>query len=203
MAGVEFDQLVEYVADSGNQWGKDKLAIWGGTCRLEQIADFLTAWNLPDNDGCIWETDDSIGFAPRPNAETTLERARIFGTDGDLSLRRHTDHFLWHFVGKPGVKPPKLPGGGPDFATPDNDFWRTEPNAVFLMEEKQTLFWGARKGEQDRWFDDRVAWADLAYPIDVAKDSHTRPQLTYRTFSREGRVEFVWYLKMEAKDESG
>lgn len=198
MSAIDFTELIERATKSENQWGKDNLAIWGGICRPDQVEALLEKWSLP-NDGmpyCIWETSSSIGFEQRPNAETALERARIFGADGDLSLRRHADRFLWHFVGKNGIKPPKL-GDGIDFAHPENDFWQKEPNAVFLREEKQTLLWGERKAEQERWYDDRVGWANLTYPIEVAEDSHTRPQLTYQTFSRAGHVEFVWFCDLE------
>lgn len=199
MPGTDFDRLVEQIAKSENQWSHKQLAIWGGTCRPDQVDDLLKEWGLP-NDGmsyCIWETSGSIGFERCADAETTLERARIFGADGDLSLRRHTDQFLWHFVGKQGIKPPQL-DDGTDFSVPDNDFWQKEPNAVFLREEKETLLWGERKAGQGRWHDDRVGWANLTYPIEVAENSQTRPQLTYQTFSRAGQMEFVWYLRMEA-----
>jgi hypothetical protein len=200
MSDVNFVQLVEHITKSENQWGHKQLSIWGGTCRPDQVEAMLEKWGLPNDGGmscCIWETSESIGFEPCPDAETTLERTRIFGVDGDLSLRRHADHFLWYFVGKQGIKPPKL-DDGTDFSVPDNDFWQKERDAIFLREQEQTLLWGERKPKQKRWYDDRVGWAKLTYPIEVAEDSPTRPYLHYQTFSRAGQVEFVWYLRMEA-----
>ena len=51
-----------------------------------------------------------------------------------------------------------------------------------------------RRPEFELWFDDRAAGATLKYPVDLSG----RLQLKYRTYSRAGRVEFVWYLGLEA-----
>lgn len=83
MSDVNFVQLVEHITESGkNQWGHKQLAIWGGTCRPDEVEAMLKKWELPNNGGmsyCIWETSESIGFERCPDAETTLNVADIFG----------------------------------------------------------------------------------------------------------------------------
>ncbi len=186
---IKFDDLVEQVSKS--QVGKESLAIWGGTCAENALVDFINGWSLTEMPYRIWESTDRIKFEKEeevrvPNV-ALLERGRLFGPGGDLDLRRDGDTFRWRFVGDPEVHPPE------GYDVEENDFWVQHPDTKFHCCEKETaLLWGERKDK--RWHDNRVAAAELDYP---GKDGAERVQVTYKVYSRAGRVEFVWLTELQ------
>ena len=193
---VDFDQLVNQVRAS--QVGKEQLAIWGGKCSETQVLDLVQQWPTLDRMPChIWEYCSDITFDRDawPEDVQLLERGRLFGEGGDLSLRRDGDHFRWWFIGPAGVIPP---GGG-------KDFWQANPGVTFHEYEGTALLWG--KGKQAQigdetvwwWFDDRVARAKLCYPVEGQPG---RVQIEYRIYSRAGRVEFVWLMGLSEYKEA-
>lgn len=189
---MNFGELAQEVRDPVRRWGREKLAIWGGWCTEADVLTLLKQW--PEHDTAmpyrIWEYASEIVFEERtlPAEVRWLERGRLFGSGGDLALRRDGDRFRWRFVGPDGA------------CSPDGfdakDFWRTEPEARFHENKETALLWGERKEDFDLWFEDRTARAKLKYPWDRAG----RVQVKYQTFSRAGRVEFVWLLGLEAYD---
>ncbi len=190
---VNFDELVAYVTNADHYRDATRFAVWGGECSADQLPVFLKGWNLPNANMpyCIWETMSEMRFKAQtlPADVAELERGRVFGPRGDLSLRRDSERFLWHFVGEKGVNPPA------EFDKAENDFWQAEPDAQFLMTEDTLLLWGERKDQQPRWFEDRVARAKLTYPI--AGTPSGRAQVRYRAFTRAGQVELVWFMRLE------
>ncbi|MGC9400701.1 MAG: hypothetical protein ACP5HM_16435 [Anaerolineae bacterium] len=185
---IEFDDLVEQV--NKPQVGKERLAIWGGTCAEVALEGFLDGWDLEQMPYRIWESTDRIDFGkdtPVPNV-ALLERGRLFGTGGDLDLRRDGDTFRWRFVGDPDVRPPA------GYDAKENDFWAQEENqsTAFHCYKETALLWGKREGK--RWHDNRVAAAELDYPT---PDGAGRVQVTYKVYSRAGRVEFVWLTRLQ------
>lgn len=190
---IDFGRLAQEVQDSNRYWGNDKLAIWGGWCCTETDAmALLRDW--PQRDKAmpyrIWEYTSEMVFEEKalPVDGRGLERGRLFGPGGDLSLRRDGDRFYWHFVGQPGMQPPDG-----DFHA--QDFWgQAEAGTSFFRCKERSLLWGERQEGFDLWFEDRTGRARLRYPMDTTG----RVQVEYQTFSRAGRVEFVWLLGLEA-----
>jgi hypothetical protein len=136
----------------------------------------------------IWEYASRIEFKRNtpPDEVNLLERGRLFGEGGDLELRRDGAVFRWGYIGKPGAQPPS--GHQP---APDN-FWTKNKAVTFHRCNEAALLWGERREEQSRWFDDRVARALLDYPEPAASAAWPRVRICYWTFSRAGRIEFVW-----------
>ena len=175
------------------------LAILGGECTENFVLQLLQQWpTLSQLTYRIWEYTDRIeitmegkeGAVPEWEAIRSLERGRVFGEKGgDLSLRRDGDRFLWRFVGPAGTVAPEI--GNPE------DFWKTgKPGAAFYQNEETALLWGERREGSQTWFDSRAAKAVLRYPI----DSRNRVQVKYRTYSHEGRLEFVWMTQLSKLD---
>ena len=189
---VDFAGLVDQVFQP--QVGPEMLSIWGGQCPESDVLTLAQQWStLADLPYRLWETSSAISFEQDswPEEAGWLERGRLFGSGGDLSLRRDGNHFWWHFVGQPNLTAPAV-------GQPQN-FWEDgepegEPETRYYQNEETALLWGERRAGFDLWFDDRAAKADLDYPFDAVG----RSQIRYRTYSRAGRVEFVWLLAVEA-----
>lgn len=187
----DFKQIVQDITQK-KRYGKDDLAIWGGVCAEAELLSFLNAWSLDNMPFRVWEYVSEINFQcdTLPANVNLLERGRLFGEDGDLTLRRDSAGFRWHFVGKPEMRPPS----GFDA----KNFWTQHQEIAFHCCEETALLWGERQEGGLRWFDDRVGQAKLEYPV---KSSYKRVQVCYRTFSRAGRVEFVWFHALEIWEE--
>jgi hypothetical protein len=190
---VNFDQIVKKIRE-GKRYGKDDLSIWGDVCTEANLLTFLSAWDLTQMPFRIWEYVSKIDFelGTPPSNFSLLERGRCFGKSGDLSLRRDGDLFRWHFIGKEGMKPPA------GYDADENNFWKADPHAQYLVCEESALLWGDRKSGATRWFEDRVARAKLEYPINVTG----RVKICYWTFSRAGRIEFVWFCALKGEKEA-
>jgi len=132
----------------------------------------------------IWEYVSEIAFEKEtlPQNAALLERGRLFGSGGDLELRRDGATFAWRFIGPAGVQPPTGKCNA-------QDYWGSDPQAMFHQREETALLWGKRNGET--WVEDRVGAARLNYPA-----TDERVQIHYRTYSRAGRVEFVWLTSL-------
>jgi hypothetical protein len=177
---VDFTKEVRDLLDQAHQHTAGQIQIWGGQIAADGLAMFLEDWNLSSRTMPygIWEYAHTIRFdraiPPDPNL-ALLERARVFGSDGDLSLRRDGIHYLWHFIG--------------NFPPPDGldseSFWKDNLNAKFRSKERRALLWGNKPPGGDQWLDDRVARADLTYPHGAAE----RLVLRYDEFSEGGQVE--------------
>ncbi len=181
---VDFDKLVQEVRQP--QCGKADLSIWAGRCAEDQLQDFIRQWPLDRMPYRIWEYASEIAFEwdTLPSNVALLERGRLFGEGGDLELRRDGGEFAWRFIGPAGVQPP---------TDRPADFWSTYPDVTFYRRRETALLWGKR--EDNRWHDDRVGAARLEYP---APAGWPRVQVEFWTFSRAGRVEFVWYTGLSA-----
>lgn len=170
------------------------IGIWGGQFTAAQLADFLTAWSFTDMPYRIWEYAHRIEMVedqlPRHAECDLLQRARVFGKCGDLSLRRDGANFHWHFI---GACSPLLPA-----AYAPQDFWQAHPDAQLRRSEDATLLWGEGRAQADgsvaSWQEDRVGWAQLNYP----GISAPRVQLTYTLFTEDGQPAFVWWRELKA-----
>jgi hypothetical protein len=188
---IDFQQLAEALQDPEQQCGATELAIWGGDCSEADILTLLQQWPGRDNAMLyrIWEYSSQILFEDAnqqlPTQPEWLERGRLFGSGGDLSLRRHEKRFRWHFIGLSGTTPPTG-----NFNA--QSFWDVETTTVFHRRNESGLLWGERQTGFDLWFEDRTARAELKYPTQELG----RIQVHYETFSRAGRVEFVWLQRL-------
>jgi hypothetical protein len=197
-SAVSFQQLVADVLDKESWKGKGDFAVWSGECAESALKQFLTDWGIPNDgmnyvmlefmDRILWRDGQAAEVKLSQELVAELEGGRIFGERGDLSLRRACDVFRWHFVGAADSKPPQ-----------GEIFWDLEPHACFMQCDESALLWGKRDPDKMRWFEDRVARADLRYPISVPDSRKSyRARIHYTTFSRAGRVEFVWFKRLEA-----
>jgi len=192
---VDLKKLVAEAQTS--QVGQKDLSIWGGRCTEKDLLPFLESWSkqaqMPYR---IWEYVSGIVFekekSPSAKDVVLLQRGRLFGEGGDLEVRRDGAEFSWRFVGPAGVQPP----GGYSA----KDYWASHHNVedvTYFQDEATALLWGEWEEKKEKWHDDRVGAADLKYPT-----SGKRVQVHYKTFSRGGRIAFVWYTGLsEWKEE--
>lgn len=178
---VDFEKLVQEVRRS--QCGRADLSIWGGHCAESELPTFLQGWPLAQMPYRIWEYASEVVFEENtlPQYVALLGRARLFGEGGDLELRRDGSAFAWRFVGSPSLQPP-----AEDYSA--QDYWASHPEVTFHQREETTLLWGEWKNGQ--WAENRVGAATLNYPVSA---KWQRVQVHYKTFSRAGQMEFVWF----------
>jgi hypothetical protein len=190
-----FDTLLDKISDERLK-GKGALSILGGRCTGDRILRLVEIWPRRDQmPYCIWEYSHEIQIAREciPDDYRWLERGRLFGAGGDLSVRRISDEFRWWFVGPAETN-------APDGFECD-DFWAIEPASQFYVNEEGYLLWG-KHTERGGWFDDRVARAPLIYRLEDESEPD-RVKVICRTYSRAGRVEFVWLHNLIAWKKEG
>lgn len=199
MERVNFAAFISQLVDTEQHYGPQAkpLTIVGGTCPDTDLLTFLSAWRLLKDDMryCLWEevSDMVLTHTPVPSNPALLERGRVFGTGGDLSLRRDGERFLWWFIGPAGVAVPTAIGE-------PQDFWAHHQDLVLHRHEETALLWGvwARQDDTGReiWQEDRVARARLHYP--GLPDRPDRVQVRFWSFTTAGQVAFVWLRGLEA-----
>jgi hypothetical protein len=186
---IDFGRAVEELRSPAATVTAGQVEIWGGQVEAEGVLDFLGKWDLASRSmpWRIWEHTNEIRF----NEEgldakdlPLLERGRLFGPGGDLSLRRDDDYFLWQFIGT-FVAP--IQGAKP--------FWDQHPGLELKKWDGSVLLWGAFDNLKNRWWEDRVGWADLRYPH--AAKGGDRLWLHYTEFSDGGQVAFVWWKELK------
>ena len=193
---VDFKSEIDELLNPAVQVGPGQVEIWGGEFPVEELARFLETWNLASRamEWRIWEYAHRIEFtrdSPPSEDLSLFERARLFGDDGDLTLRRDGDRVFWSFVGKAA---PPVEGGV--------SFWEKVPDARLRRWERTVLVWGEQQKRSSGtrpigWHEDRVGWADLRYPHPPAG----RLSLRYSEFSDGGQVAFVWWKELIAHGE--
>jgi len=177
------------------------IAILGGTCSEMDALALVNAWpTRAQMTYGIWEFSDEIKWdANVPDTAEFLERGRLFGEGGDLALRRDGDHFRWRFVGPKGTQLQKGFKAKEPEKFDAKDFWQHEPSAVYYEETASAMLWGSREKDKNSIFwEDRVAGANLNYP---APPDAKRVGVLYHTYSRAGRVEFVWFRELKAHNQ--
>lgn len=190
---LNLDDVLREVTETPTQ-GPDDLAVWGGAFDATRLDDFLQAWGLPRSGmpWSLWQWTDKIHLGHgegSPGDLDYLERGRVFGEGGDLSLRRDGDRFLWYFVGEPRTSQPQ----GFNVA----DYWEGREDKPVRSRQRTALLWGSKEAAElhgkTGWYEDRVGQAELDYP-NINGD---RVQVCYREYLRGGRVELVWLLGLE------
>lgn len=225
---IDFGEIIKQMANAKPK-GKNDVSIIGGVIDLqvddkpifedeqlapeikqsaeEKISKFISAWQpfFDEKAIAIWETIDCIKMPKAkdiPSVYGELMRARFFGADGDLSLRRDGNRLYWHFIGTPRD----------DFPFPKIknacNFWDKQEKLsegervkeLRLQAGVEALLWGKRvvpdsKLENAFWREDRVGAIDLVYPVDELKNETTQDQrakILYDVYWHNGQPAFVW-----------
>lgn len=175
-----------FKSGDGNRKGKDALTISGGHFMDQPIGDFLNDWSSVPMQYHIWEHISTIQWGEDtktfPANLDDVQRAELFGEGGHLSVQNDGHGWHWHFIGGSNVAIPVGYG-----ATRFTDF----PDKGFRCYEDRVVLWGERKEGHNIWWDDRVAGANLKYPITYGAPK--RVQLRFSRFSHGGTTAFVWY----------
>jgi hypothetical protein len=191
---VDFKHVIDRMSQeqlSAEEWP----AVVGGFRAETDLLDWLAGLDLSGMATRIWWFTDhvTIGADGPPGTVEHLERARLFGTSGDLDVRRDGDCFRWRYVGEGDLAPEgdtlQYPG------TLENPVYRRE---------REALLWGTRENEQGQWFEDRVAGAGLTYfadPPALPENVEDRVKVKYREYTRAGRTLAVWLLRLERYEE--
>ncbi|WP_298821619.1 type III-D CRISPR-associated protein Csx19 [Chloroflexus sp.] len=187
--GIDFDELYEQMKEEQLDQS-ERPAIWGGEFPADRLNDFLNAWQTHLNamPYRIWEHVSHIEFADAPAQPEFLQRADIFGEGGHLSLRRDIDRWLWHYIGTQANPMPN---------TTFNvvDFWVTHPNCQLRRYAESVVLWGKREEGAPHWSDNRVAAANLNYPL----NTNGRVHLHFWRYTERGQTVFVWYRALSDK----
>ena len=195
MASINFDELIQRLADAPVRTEED-LSIWGGNFEARRLADFLKRWKLEEREmpWRIWEWVSRIVFQweTLPGNPKLLERGRLFGPGGDLSLRRDGDRFLWHFIGPAGVEPP--------VGFEARSYWENRDRRPLREREESVLLWGKWYSYPGRRWEDRVGGADLRYPKMLGEEW---VWLDYRRYEDAGQTAFVWYRGLRGAEKTG
>lgn len=183
---IDFAQLYEEMKQAKLS-DSDRPTVLGGEFAADRLDEFLNVWReywntMPYR---IWEHISRIEFADRPAQPEFLQRAEIFGEGGHLSLRRDGNRWLWHYIG--------TSVSITDFGV--EDFWQKHPACHLRRYPESVMLWGERKDNQPRWFDDRVAAANLAYPLKTTG----RVYLHFWRYTEQGQTAFVWYRALSDK----
>ncbi len=168
----------------------ERPAILGGEFPAGQLNEFLDIWR-PRWDAMryrVWEHISHVEFADAPTQPKFLQRAEIFGGGGHLSLRRDGNRWLWHYVGETVDLPLARFGA--------TDFWEGNPDCQLRRYAESVILWGKREDDRPRWFDDRVAAANLAYPL----NAKGRAYLHFWRYTDNGQTAFVWYRELSSSN---
>lgn len=187
------------------------LAIVGGTISELEIANWLKQWDLRNMPWQLreWVNDLKLQKAKAlpaifnlvkrlplfgrgqhlPSTFDLVERLRLFGKGGDLTMRRDGHMFRWHFIGSSQTKVPQTPK--------PRDFWEEHPSKILYRIDQQVILWGAWDETRQRWYDDRVGWANLDYPQELHGKRHVYAH--FWEYLDTGRVAFVWMYDLSDK----
>ena len=167
---------------------KDDLQIWGSEIEEDDLQEFISNWDQSEMPFVILETIETITITKACDFSTlappNVERIRIFGSGGDLDIRRDAYLFRWRYIGKNKLLED----------VKGEDFWDKNADKKFFIEEKEALLWGQYKRDRKVWHDNRVAKAKLSYPIEGNPE---RVKIRYRTLSEEGVIAFIWFVELK------
>jgi hypothetical protein len=153
--------------------GQAELTIWGGRFPADRLTGFLNAWGGGLAEELPWRMYEYVNRfvvlraspqdAALPGDMFALERARLFGANGDMDLRRDGDEFRWRLIGSTQVPWPHPS----DFQY--KDFW-AQDQAIKFREIPQTYYqWRPNEGRVNPdWFQagargEHVYLAQLCY----------------------------------------
>lgn len=179
------------------QLGPESLAAWGGAFDANLLQDFLNLWTFSQGamPWSLWQWTDDIALhygESDPGDLNYLERGRIFGSGGDLALRRDGGQFLWQYVSQ-NIE--SLPDAVQSAQYQVANYWTGRPKTWRLRGyERTALLWGEYVPQTGRWYDDRVGWATLRYP---PLEGKSVVQIHYVEYLYGGSIELVHLLGLE------
>lgn len=188
---MSIDHIKKIVDDmfANKKIGKDDVKINGGVIKTDDISNFMNKWHDYDFTYFISENIDAANISetmPEYKDTKMFVRLRMFGEMGDLELWRLNETTIcWRCLAYEDI-----PGG-----LESENFWAKNPNQQFwLSENQEMILWGKYDASRQKWHEDRVARANLRYPV---TGNPERVKLVYRTLSYNGQISFVWYRKLK------
>lgn len=174
--------------------GPEKLCVLGGRFGAVRLQEFVQLWNgalsehMPQR---IYEYVSSLkverAAAALPLEEIdSLERARCFGLNGDLDIRRDGATIHWRLVGEIGIEWPDLQTAG---LTP-RDYWAEHSGRLRVI-TAQTVQW---RPNEDRVGGDWLKYDGL---VGDEKDEHNKIFLRLFRYLRGGRLELVRFIEFQ------
>lgn len=160
---------------------KGDIQIWGGEIKEDDLRQFIGKWDQLGMPIVILETVEKMVMVNHDLSTLdhgSVDRIRIFGEDGDLDIRRDINCFKWRYIGK----------NKDIIEIIRKDFWEENPDVKFFVEEKRAILWGKDN--------DRVAKADLSYPVE---GQPKMVKIRYKTLSNHGAIAFTWLLAIEGE----
>lgn len=164
-----------------------QLHIWGGSIDETNLKPFLQSW---DNAKATLEwamieeisrfyTIDLTHFTDvLANGLNLLERARLFGEYGDLSLRREGQTFSWSFIGDTSQPWPPKPAE-------TADFWQQHPRTILREVERTYRQWEP---------EDKRVNPDWHKQIGL---TGKQLELVQKHYIENGRIAFVRYVRFQ------
>jgi hypothetical protein len=145
----------------------------GGKFGSSELADFLDRWTwksfdmtymiletIPD--GLLFESvEDDTWLAPIIGTlGDDLLRLHVFGTGGDLTIRRDDDWFYWRYIGykHEGIE---------DIPVQIHIYKEATLRIDNKRDRLKTILWGGYSEEHYRRHENRVGSANLDYPINT------------------------------------
>jgi hypothetical protein len=189
-----FDALIGELTSGRSRVGRDDLSIWGGEFESASLEIFWQAFSdlISELPWGILEYVDKVQLktgadaAALPGHHDRLNRVRLFGEGGDLSVRRDGWTFRWFFVGPSNAARPSI-----DLL----DFWdHQDPDFFMVAADDQMMLWGEKNQETGQWTSDKVGGYSLDYPV---FDGSARVLIKYRAYSSGGQLQFVWLTGLE------
>lgn len=174
--------------------GPQQLCVLGGCFPAARLPEFVALWGEALAQHLDWRIYEHVSrlSVERSNAGipladlSSLERARCFGTMGDLDLRRDLATIHWHFIGAPAFPLPDL--RAQKFEV--RNYWEGRETSRLRQFHTQTVQWRRNDG--------RVGGAWLEYS-GTAKDQHI-VFLNQTHYVRAGCLEFARLTGFEVKE---
>lgn len=201
--------VIDLQAESESIFEDEQLAPDAKQSAIEKLSRFIPAWQLNENEMtyAIWESiaeinmDTTRKILSGKKIDDELMRARFFGENGDLSLRRDGNRLYWHFIGAPRNDFPPIKNAcrfwGEQEKLPEGE----RVKELRLQENVEALLWGERivpKSGEAFWREDRVGAIDLVYPVPISDVNvqKQRAKVIYDVYWHNGQPAFVWLKKL-------
>jgi hypothetical protein len=174
--------------------GPEELCVLGGRFEAARLWEFMQCWkdalskHMPQR---ICEYVSSLKVKRTADALPleeidSLERARCFGLNGDLDLRRDGSTIHWRLVAEAGIEWPDPRTVG--FAS--HDYWQTHPERLRVI-IAQTLQW---RPNEERVGGDWLKYDGL---VGDEEDEHHKIFLRQFRYLRGGRLEMVRFIEFQ------
>ena len=175
----------------GSRPGALPATILGGTATVEELDDLLATfdqlWPQGERRWGIWESLHGITLnAGQPPSDWDwrfMDRVECFGHSGHLHVRLDAGLARWLLLFDGDAS------GWPEQFNPADGDFHSHPDASQKFEcvAGTMLLWGLRDEEEDTWHEDRVASAQLNYPVAATE----RVVAHHLSYYHSGQLQFV------------